>query len=1008
VSTNSLESTRLISQGDDRKRGAGEGSRAPDSDPIPERLGRYDIIRVLGEGGFGRVYLAEDSQLGRKVALKVPRRSLFDTHAGRNAFLREARTAAQLRHPAIVTVHDVSHDGDNIFIVQEYLPGQDLAAHVRTALPTLARRVELLTTVAEAVAFAHRQQVVHRDLKPANILLVDDGQPRLTDFGLAFHEDVRRRLRGERSGTPPYMSPEQVRGETHRIDGRSDIWSLGVILYELLTDRRPFQGETQDELFEAIQRREPVPPCTQVSELPAGLERICLKCLSKRLADRYDSADQLAADLRQWLWKGAEPTSDMPSDGKFPRVERTLLQRGQAEGRRTRRRYSLTAACCLTGLVLAAWLSYEWHGRSRAQDLMERLPTTDIADLPVVVEQLAHYEKWTVPLLRAQLEQTRADSPARGSLALALVRTDAEQVDYLYEWMLRAESDEFPVLVEFLKDHRHELVDSLWKVLQGADPDPRQGRLRAAGALARYDADSARWRAVAPEAARQLVDSPAHERLWLESLQPVRRELFKPLAEICRDEQDSDSARLRAAEILAVLGADQPALLADLTCEATEAQFAVLFPALGRHGQEAASLLQAEIGRAQEPQWDDTPLLAEWPPVDASVVAEITAAEGLTRERFALVQTLPLERFQAVCESLRMSGHRPIRFRPYHHPGPRLTDDAGTETSKLGALVAAVWVRDGRDFRFRFDAAPEQLRAFDARLRRDGFLPVDAAGYLSSTEQGAVERYAGLWVARQGDAKEARLLVGLDAQSLPDQQQLRRDGLHCVTLQQFLASDGCYRFTSIHQQRVAPTRISRGLDVVNFTNQTVRGQLQLDVSLSTAEVTAFDDRYYEQMLTGALCANANDIDSAQTRGEARYGLRLDADAVSDLTAVLEKNPRDVSARWKRAIAHARLATGRRQPPTPRFSRGQQRIRLTRLNCWRSCRPGVAIRSRCAHSARCWRPTPVIGAGPTTWLARTPWLPRHWPAMRNALPTWPMRPWSSCGKPWYRLAFPFPT
>ncbi len=277
--------------------------------PIPEAIGRYRVQRILGRGSFGEVYLTEDPELSRLVALKVPRPGRFSSEAELERFLEEARTAAQLEYQGIVTVYDVFRDDERVVIVQQYIEGQDLRTLMKSEPLTPKRAAELMAAIAKAVAFAHRKGFVHRDLKPSNILLDDEGRPYVADFGLAVHESIQRRFRGERSGTPAYMSPEQVRGETHRLDGRSDIWSLGVILYEMLTGRRPFSGEDSDELFGEIKERDPRPPRQVAPEIPPELDRICLKCLSKRVADRYSSAVDLADDLRPFLL-GDEPHRD--------------------------------------------------------------------------------------------------------------------------------------------------------------------------------------------------------------------------------------------------------------------------------------------------------------------------------------------------------------------------------------------------------------------------------------------------------------------------------------------------------------------------------------------------------------------------------------------------------------------------------------------------------------------------------------------------------------------------
>ena len=284
---------------------AGSGS----SEPAPERLGRYEVIRELGKGGFGTVYLARDGELSRPVAIKVPRRGFLRSSEQVEAFLAEARNAAGLCHPAIVAVHDVGRFEDfGVFVVFEYVEGRTLAELLDSERLTPSQIAALLIPIAEAAHHANRAGLVHRDLKPSNILIDAAGRPHITDFGLAIREDLQNLRVGEIAGTPHYMAPEQVRGETHRLDGRTDVWAVGVILYRALLDRHPFGGREYHEIFDEILQRDPKPPRQINDRIPRELERICLKCLSKRMADRHETAADLADDLRRWVT--AEASTD--------------------------------------------------------------------------------------------------------------------------------------------------------------------------------------------------------------------------------------------------------------------------------------------------------------------------------------------------------------------------------------------------------------------------------------------------------------------------------------------------------------------------------------------------------------------------------------------------------------------------------------------------------------------------------------------------------------------------
>lgn len=531
-------------------------------------FGDYELLHEIAQGGMGIVYRARQVSLDRVVALKLIRSGQLASDAEVERFYVEARAAAKFKHPGILPVYEVGEHNKQHFFTMELVDGGSLQDRLNDNILPPREAAEIILKVAQAVQHAHDHDVVHRDLKPDNILLDADGQPKVADFGLAkqINDDAGQTIDGAVIGTPSYMPPEQAAGETDRVGKRSDVYSLGAVLYCTLTGRPPFRAANPVETLKQVLEQDPTPPRALDKSIPNDLQTICLKCLRKDVNHRYQSAGELAADLARWL--NHEPIQARP----VKRLEKTWLW--------CKRRPVVAGLLALLVLIVVfgSWGFVERQNALYSRSLVDSLIKADVREVPALIDEVERYQRWTRRLLQERLQA--AESPLeQRHLRLALLRFDTSHIDPLCDDLLTCDYHTLGLLRNELVPHKEVITGRLWTALR-EDDDP-SSRFRAGLALADYAAsDKQKWSdADTSFLVDQVVAHASEEQPLLRRyLLPIKTRLYDDFRRVLRKGAGRERREVGSAKALAEFAADDPALIADAIAGATPAQYEALYP----------------------------------------------------------------------------------------------------------------------------------------------------------------------------------------------------------------------------------------------------------------------------------------------------------------------------------------------------------------------------------------------------------------------------------------------
>ena len=593
--------------------------------------------------------------------------------------------------------------------------------------------------------------------------------------------------------------------------------------------------------------------------------------LSREQRNTRRGRAELRLAERASFWNAISEHRNLPTFWEWAEIQVLTKRRAWTEPQRRMirqagRLHVQRALGVALSVFLIAWAVLEGYGALRASALVESLQTARTSDVAPIIEQLSRYRRWAKIPLQRVLDKHDVQSRERLHASLALLAVDPAQIDFLFNRLLSCTPVEFPVLCDALSIHRSTLTSRLWTQLEQAKPGDA-GVLPSAGALASYDPDDARWHALADKVAHSLVSVNAIlVGPWIEALRPVRGKLSPALTAVFEDADRSDTQHTLATNILADFAADDPERLAELLLVADTKAFLTLFPIAATQAKKIVPVLRAELARTVRYSWNDPPLNPEKTKPHATLARRFEQAQGMIAGRFAFCQTMPLDEFLKNSEALRDSGYRPVRLRPH----------GGGSTVR----VSAIWARDERNWRVSTGLTADEVRRQDDMNRKDGFVPVDVAGYVAiDKDRKAADRHVALWVEKLGD-DDAQLYVGITAELLAEvEDTLKEARLVPHAVHSMLVAEGTTRYCGVYGRPAGPnitSQIYRDLVAKQFEKKraALSDQPLIDLAISPAPTPRLVQNK-SAIRAGATAGRPDNHYSAVWSNDWRFRIRFD-------------------------------------------------------------------------------------------------------------------------------------